>query len=174
MGFLDPLFVDPTEADGGYLARLLGITPDAASATTSAMPSAMPSAAPRGAGGLLGDTPLENALRGAFMGLRAGDGASGFLDRFGRGFAASRAYVDRQRPPASDRSPQSQACRADTPGVSPAAGDSVASAPEAVAPSPAAGIPFGKDALVIDATGARWRYKGAGDPALLENWAPAQ
>ena len=154
-GFLDPLFIDPTQDDGGYLARLLGISPTAATETPT-LNGGLPLS------GLLGNSPMANAVRGGLMGLDAG-GAPGFWNELGRGLAASTAYADRRRRQlVRDRLLQRQV---DQEGQASAAGVHGTSPGTLATPKR-----YEKGDVVIDAYGRRWRYRGFGDPTDQASW----
>jgi hypothetical protein len=81
MGLFDWLLSDPTQSDGGFLARLLlDQKPGAGVAATDA-----PSALTAGNGGLLGESPLVNLLRSGFAGMNAANGYTGFGPQFAAG-----------------------------------------------------------------------------------------
>ncbi len=77
MGLLDWLLTDPTQGDGGFLARLL-------LDRRAGGPTAIPWAGDAG-GSLLGESPLINLLRSGFAGLNAANGYAGFGSQFAAG-----------------------------------------------------------------------------------------
>ena len=79
MGFFDWLLTDPTQRDGGFLARLL---PGYQPGDTMAGPVPL---ADGGSGSLLGEAPLINLLRSGFAGMDAANGYSGFGSQFAAG-----------------------------------------------------------------------------------------
>src|SRR5215472_16832723 len=128
MPFFDNLLAglvnDPSQASGGWLAKLLGTSPTAALSTPTlaappvgigtsstqpltpgspTIPNAANAAAPlnlmsyfRPRTGLLGNSILGDALRGGFAGLNAGTGYTGGA-AFGAGFGgAEQAARERQ------------------------------------------------------------------------------
>ena len=94
MGLFDWLLTDPTQSDGGFLARLLlGGKPDGANAN----PSPQPAAGAMDVGGLPGESPLINLLRSGFAGMNAADGYSGFGPQFTAGIKGGTDLMDRRR-----------------------------------------------------------------------------
>lgn len=90
MGIWDWLLTDPTQGDGGFLARmLLDHKAGDATAQSAMIQSALPLAAPPPGSsvnaGLLGESPLVNLLRSGFAGMNAANGYSGFGSQFAAG-----------------------------------------------------------------------------------------
>ena len=79
MGFFDWLLTDPTQRDGGFLARML-LDHKAGDATAMAAP--LPGSM---SGSLLGESPLINLMRSGFAGMNAANGYSGFGPQFAAG-----------------------------------------------------------------------------------------
>jgi hypothetical protein len=84
MGLFDWLLTDPTQGDGGFLARLLFDQKPGASNAASAAPAAS-SALTAGNSVLLGESPLVNLLRSGFAGMNAANGYTGFGPQFAAG-----------------------------------------------------------------------------------------
>ncbi len=80
MGIWDWLLTDPTQGDGGFLARML-LDQKAGDATAQTAPPTSSAAS----AGLLGESPLVNLLRSGFAGMNAASGYSGFGSQFAAG-----------------------------------------------------------------------------------------
>src|SRR5579863_4701762 len=89
MGLFDSFLTDPMQEGGGYLAQLLGIQPQ-----SNAM--ALPSSLYGGSQGLLGSSPLGNALRGALAGSASSTGYKG-LAALGQGFLGGQQAAAQRR-----------------------------------------------------------------------------
>ena len=89
MGLFDAFLTDPMQQGGGYLAQLLGVQPQ-----SNGM--ALPSSLYGGSQGLLGSSPLGNALRGALAGSASSVGYKG-LAALGQGFLGGQQAAAQRR-----------------------------------------------------------------------------
>jgi hypothetical protein len=89
MGLFDTLLTDPMQQGGGYLDQMLGIQPQS-------NPMALPSSLYTGSQGLLGSSPLGNAIRGALAGSASSVGYKG-LSALGAGFLGGQQAASQRR-----------------------------------------------------------------------------
>jgi len=89
MGLLDTFISDPMQQGGGYLAQLLG-------AQAEPSPIALPSSMYSGSQGMLGNSPLGNAIRGALAGSASSVGYKG-LSALGAGFLGGEQAAAQRR-----------------------------------------------------------------------------
>jgi len=175
--FLDWLLNDPTQTDGGFLARLLDPARMRGTATPGASDAPMTHG---GSGALLGESPLARMLRGGLAGWGSAEGHRGIGPRLGAGAAAAlRARATRAPDtgaPSADRPPPDApsgepACRCGAratqaqPGEPAAAGGEGAPAASDSPASDGAKMPAPTAGAVL----AGHRYLG-GDPTDPRNW----
>lgn len=91
MGIFDWLLTDPTQSDGGFLARML-LDRKPGDATTQAAPLAGGVG-----GGLLGESPLVNLLRSGFAGMNAANGYRGLGSQFAAGMQGGAEAMAQRR-----------------------------------------------------------------------------